>query len=37
MIYPVTSVLFGVMGLADAWFDLRRLEEDATSETGAET
>ena len=37
MIYPVTSVLFGVMGLADAWFDLRRLESDATSETGAET
>lgn len=36
MIYPVTSAMFGAMGLADAWFDLRRLEAAAPSETGAE-
>jgi hypothetical protein len=36
MVYPVTSTLFGAMGLADAWFDLRRIGAEATSESGAE-
>jgi len=31
MVYPVTSTLFGAMGLADAWFDLRRVEVEVTS------
>jgi len=31
MIYPVTSTLFGAMGMADAWFDLRRVQAEVTS------
>jgi hypothetical protein len=27
MVTSATSVLFGVLGLTDAWFDLRKLEE----------
>lgn len=26
MVYPPTSILFGVLGLTDAWFDLRKLD-----------
>jgi hypothetical protein len=36
MVYPVTSILFGAMGLADAWFDLRRIGSEATVESGEE-
>ena len=34
MVNPATSVLFGVLGLTEAWFDLRKLEEpgDPTGE-----
>jgi len=36
MIYPVTSIVFGAMGLADAWFDFRRIEGEAAVQSGAE-
>jgi hypothetical protein len=35
MAFPPTSVLYGGAGLADAWFDLRRLEPAGQDETGA--
>ena len=31
MVIPPTSIMFGVLGLTDAWFDLRKLEPGAAS------